>query len=106
MLNTETGEWQATLHGHTDTVFALVVSEGRLLSGSYDETICVWSLATLQCTRTVQAGGIVGGMVMHDGKLIAGVGRTMIKVWDAETWELQHTVQGVTSVAVLLLSFL
>ena len=33
-----------TLSGHTDTVWALAIQEGKLYSGSYDNTIKVWDV--------------------------------------------------------------
>jgi WD40 repeat protein len=40
-----------TLQGHTDAVRALAVSNGKLFSGSYDGTVRVWDVSTLQVGR-------------------------------------------------------
>ena len=41
--NWETGEREDTLDNHTDFARALAVCDGKLCSGSYDESVKVWA---------------------------------------------------------------
>lgn len=40
-----------TLEGHEDNVRVLAVGRGYLFSGSWDKTVRVWSVDTLECTK-------------------------------------------------------
>ena len=40
-----------TLEGHEDNVRVLAVGERHMFSGSWDKTIRVWDLQTLECVK-------------------------------------------------------
>ncbi len=43
-----------TLEGHEDNVRVLAVGDRHVFSGSWDKTIRVWDLETLECTKVHQ----------------------------------------------------
>lgn len=49
-----------TLTGHTDAVRALAVAGDRLFSGSYDSTVRVWDISSMQClqVRAIEGEGV------------------------------------------------
>ncbi len=40
-----------TLEGHEDNVRVLAVGDNQVFSGSWDKTIRVWDLDTLECSK-------------------------------------------------------
>lgn len=73
------------LESHTRPVLSLAIAGGRLFSGSYDYTIRVWNLETLQREKTltghtdaVRSLTVAGNKVFsasYDGKLKVGGGQ-------------------------------
>ena len=49
--DSQTLECIKTLEGHEDNVRVLAVGEKYVFSGSWDKTIRVWDLDTLDCTK-------------------------------------------------------
>ena len=72
-----------TLTGHTRGVSCLAVIDGKLVSGSWDNTIKVWDLKTDQCLHTLtgHTDG-VSSLAVIDGKLVSGSLDNTIKVWE------------------------
>ena len=60
-------ELHRTLHGHTAPVLSLALSPcgGLLLTGSYDQTVRVWSTADWHCLRVLKGHG--GGCARDGG---------------------------------------
>jgi WD40 repeat protein len=78
-----------------------------IVSGSGDQTIKVWSLASGECLRTLQGhiSFVTSVAVSGDGKfIVSGSGDQTIKVWSLASGECLRTLQGhtrrVNSVAV------
>ena len=78
----------ARLEGHTGEVRAIVaLPDGRLASGSADNTIRLWDVATGEETARLagHTGEIRAMVVMPDGRLASGSADTTIRLWDAAT---------------------
>ncbi|AFY87416.1 MAG: Serine/threonine-protein kinase PknD [Chroococcidiopsis cubana SAG 39.79] len=79
-----------TLTGHTDSVWAIAVSQdGRtLVSGSADKTIKVWDLQTreLQRTLTGHTDTVRAIALSQDGQiLVSGGGEKTVRLWNITT---------------------
>ncbi|XP_072240973.1 F-box/WD repeat-containing protein 7 isoform X2 [Leuresthes tenuis] len=87
------------LKGHDDHVITCLQFCGnRIVSGSDDNTLKVWSAITGKCLRTLvgHTGGVWSSQ-MRDNIIISGSTDRTLKVWNAETGECIHTLYGHTS---------
>lgn len=88
-----------TLDGHRDGVESLAFSgDGRLASGSADQTVNIWDAATGALQRTLEGHDdyIMSAASSDDGRLLASSsvsGDKTIKVWDAATGALLRTLK-------------
>lgn len=87
------------LKGHDDHVITcLQFSGNRIVSGSDDNTLKVWSLTTGRCVRTLvgHTGGVWSSQ-MSGNTIISGSTDRTLKVWDADSGVCLHTLYGHTS---------
>jgi len=103
--NSNDGELIRTLTGHSDLVYSVAVSGDKIVSGSADNTIKVWNLATGELERTLSGhSGSVTSVTVSGDKIVSGGEDKTIKVWNLATGELELTLSGhsklVYSVAV------
>ncbi|XP_055611353.1 F-box/WD repeat-containing protein 7 [Uranotaenia lowii] len=87
------------LKGHDDHVITcLQFSGNRIVSGSDDNTLKVWSAITGKCLRTLvgHTGGVWSSQ-MSGNTIISGSTDRTLKVWNADTGILLHTLYGHTS---------
>jgi len=98
-----------TLEGHTGGVNSVAISpDGRfVLSGSWDETLRLWDLATGQCLRTLKGHTerVNSVAISPDGRFaLSGSHDNTLRLWDLETGQCLRTLKGhtdyVTSVAI------
>jgi hypothetical protein len=78
---------ERTLTGHSGHVRSLaVLPDGRLCSGSYDNTIKIWDVSTGECARTLtgHSGHVYSLAVLPDGRLCCGAVDNTIKIWDVK----------------------
>lgn len=88
-----------TLVGHQDGVWSVALSPRGyiLVTGSWDNTIKVWNVATGQLLRTLQGHqeAVWSVAVSADGKILAsGSSDRQIKIWNLRTGQLIHTLTG------------
>ncbi|GJQ68538.1 putative F-box and WD40 domain protein 7 [Trypoxylus dichotomus] len=87
------------LRGHDDHVITCLQFCGnRIVSGSDDNTLKVWSATTGRCLRTLvgHTGGVWSSQ-MSGSTIISGSTDRTLKVWDAESGVCRHTLYGHTS---------
>lgn len=87
------------LKGHDDHVITcLQFSGARIVSGSDDNTLKVWSAITGKCLRTLtgHTGGVWSSQ-MSGNIVVSGSTDRTLKVWDANTGDCLHTLYGHTS---------
>lgn len=89
------------LNGHDEHVITCLQFCGnRIVSGSDDNTLKVWSAVTGKCLRTLvgHTGGVWSSQMSEEGNIIiSGSTDRTLKVWDAETGLCKHTLYGHTS---------
>jgi F-box/WD-40 domain protein 7 len=87
------------LNGHDDHVITCLQFGGnRIVSGSDDNTLKVWSAVTGKCLRTLvgHTGGVWSSQ-MSGNLIISGSTDRTLKIWDSETGSCKHTLYGHTS---------
>ncbi|CAB4062374.1 FBXW7 [Lepeophtheirus salmonis] len=87
------------LKGHDDHVITcLQFSNNRIVSGSDDNTLKVWSATTGKCLRTLvgHTGGVWSSQ-MRDNIIVSGSTDRSLKVWNADAGTCVHTLYGHTS---------
>ncbi|CAO1327629.1 unnamed protein product [Diamesa hyperborea] len=87
------------LKGHDDHVITCLQFCGnRIVSGSDDNTLKVWSAVSGKCLRTLigHTGGVWSSQ-MSGHSIISGSTDRTLKVWNAETGQCIHTLYGHTS---------
>ncbi|ODN04155.1 F-box/WD repeat-containing protein 7, partial [Orchesella cincta] len=87
------------LKGHDDHVITcLQFSGNRIVSGSDDNTLKVWSATTGKCLRTLlgHTGGVWSSQ-MSGTTIVSGSTDRTLRVWNAETGHCLHTLYGHTS---------
>jgi WD40 repeat protein len=90
---------QATLRGHTGTVWGTALSrDARLIaSGSLDGSVRLWAAATGECLATLHGhdAGVWGVALSADGRLLAsGSFDATVRIWAASTGECLATLYG------------
>ncbi|GAB6033258.1 hypothetical protein CHUAL_012859 [Chamberlinius hualienensis] len=87
------------LKGHDDHVITcLQFSGSRIVSGSDDNTLKVWSAITGKCLKTLvgHTGGVWSSQ-MSGNIIVSGSTDRTLKVWSADTGNCLHTLYGHTS---------
>jgi WD40 repeat protein len=88
------------LEGHTGVVWPLLqLSDGRLVSGSCDNTIRIWENKTTYKNTNVLKGhtNFVKVLIeLKDGKLASGSGDGTIRVWNLKEFKCENIIEGHT----------
>lgn len=93
-----TGRVEHTLaRGHSGIISAVVFSHdgGKLASGSHDDTVRVWDIATEEVEYTLEghSGWVSSVVFSHDGsKLASGSSDCTVLVWDVRTEKIEHVL--------------
>ena len=99
LYDAQTYQERALLTGHTDEVSSVVFSpDGRTLaSGSWDNTIRLWDVATGTVQQTLSGDG-ASVVFSPDGRTLASGSGLEIRLWDVATGTVQQTLTGHTDV--------
>lgn len=94
-------ERRGELRGHDEHVITcLQICGDKVVSGSDDNTLRVWSVSRGQCVHvlTGHTGGVWSSQLTTDGVYLAsGSTDRTVKIWNTETGQCLHTLQGHTS---------
>ena len=91
------------LGGHADAVRAIALCDGRVCSGSWDGSIRVWSRASGELERTLEANGApelpawtksVRSLAAWEGRLVSGHDSGTLRVWNVATGECDQVLEG------------
>jgi hypothetical protein len=96
------------LGGHADTVRGVALCDGRVCSGSEDGSIRVWSRASGELERTLEANGAdvedadsdedssdpVFSLAAWEGLLVSGHDSGTLRVWNVATGECDQVLEG------------
>jgi WD40 repeat protein len=90
-------ELVATLEGHTGSVDQIVpLPDGRLASGSRDETVRIWNLSTLEAEASFAHGSQVVAVMPLDGEqIISAESAGKVRVWNIRTGIEQLTFEKI-----------
>jgi E3 ubiquitin-protein ligase TRAF7 len=89
-----------TFNGHTGPVWCLVVNAEQkvLVSGSSDQTVKVWDIATFKVKRTFHGHeGIVHAVASHGRLIFSGSSDKTIKIWSLDKPKQTELLGTVTS---------
>lgn len=88
------------LTGHQESVYCLQFDSRHIVSGSRDDTIKVWDIATAQCLRTLH-GHTQSVLCLQfespptpDGWLVSGGSDARILVWNMHTGQVVREMRG------------
>jgi hypothetical protein len=96
-----TGVCEKTLEGHSDHLEGhlhclIQLADGRVVSGSRDQTLKVWNVNTGYCERTLYGHSECVRCVVQlaDGRVVSGSGDNTLKVWNVNTGVCERTLEG------------
>ncbi|KAG0262310.1 hypothetical protein DFQ27_002439 [Actinomortierella ambigua] len=90
------------LNGHTNYVTSIKDRAGWIVSGGYDEVVCLWEAATGNCSRIWHLGSAVSCVELHVDKRMEGGGVIVaafvdvgvVKIWPIHGTQCMHTLIG------------
>ena len=96
-----------TLEGHTGAVAALAaLNGGRVVSGSGDRTLRVWSAAAAESERALarHSDAVTSLVALADGRVVSGSADKTLRVWSAATGACERVLEGHTQGVVSLVA--
>ena len=84
------------LKGHSETVSSLAQCAGKMCSGSWDGSIRVWNIATLEQERVIECQDDILALAVREGELISGHVSGWIRVWDFGSGQRRRELEGHT----------
>jgi len=84
-----------TLTGHDNQLYCVQFDEDKIVSGSEDETMKVWDIASGKCLKTLKGhtSGVWCLQFWHD-RLLSGSEDSTIRLWNLETGKCEHILNG------------
>ena len=84
-INVQEGKTMMTLMGHTRDVFCVIqLTDGRLVTGSWDTTIKIWDTISGSCLNTLEGhtGRVYCVIQLTDGRLVSGSEDDTLRIWN------------------------
>lgn len=88
---------QRMIWGCLTPVYSIVYDtfRNRCASGSMDNTVKIWDLATGECLHTLTGHtSLVGLLGLSPNRIVSAAADASLRVWDANTYELKHTLSS------------
>jgi WD40 repeat protein len=99
LWNVSSGTCLSTLRGHTRSVSCVFeLSDGRLVSGSFDCTLRLWNVSSGACLLTLRGHtrGVYCVLQQSDGRLVSGSSDHTLRLWDVSSGTCLSTLRGHT----------
>ena len=96
-INTKLDQSTFQSEGHTSHINCiLTLPDGRIVSGSSDDTLRVWDSSTGQCLQILEGhkGMINCVAVLPDGRIVSGSSDDTLRVWDSSTGQCLQILEG------------
>jgi WD40 repeat protein len=80
--NIQNETYDIVSHDHNDQIMSIaLLPDGRIVSGSRDNTLKIWNTANRICDITLEHHGINCVCVLSDGRIVSGSDDNTIKIW-------------------------
>ena len=99
--NSMTGEVEAELEGHTDSVMSVAFSQdgSRVVSGSGDKTVRIWNVMTGEVEAELEGhtDSVTFVAFSQDGsRVVSGSGDKTVRTWNTITGKVEGELKGHT----------
>ncbi|GBG34757.1 Guanine nucleotide-binding protein subunit beta-2-like 1 [Hondaea fermentalgiana] len=85
------------LKGHSGTVRSVAIQGEIIVSGSYDNTVRIWSAASGEEQHLLNGhSGPVYSVAIQDDAIVSGSEDKTVRIWNATVGEEQHVFEGHT----------
>ena len=100
-----TGEWEAELGGHLDTVTLAFSPDGtHVVSGSEDTTVCIWNVVTgeLEAELKGHSDHVNSIIISPDGShVVSGSDDHTVCIWNVMTGSLRQRLMHIIEIVLL-----
>ena len=101
-MSFDTGYCIRTLSGHSNYVYSLqILSNSRIASGSWDNSIKIWNFDTGYCIRTINLtksndnkNFVYSLLLLGENKLASGSDDKSIQIWNVDSGKCIQTLNG------------
>jgi WD40 repeat protein len=107
--NVQTGECEATIKAHNNSVFCVAMimlkqyptsvlpdSPHRIVSGSYDKTLKIWNTQNWNCDHILSGhtDEVYCVTTFPNGRIVSGSRNGTLKIWNSSTGNCENTFTG------------
>ncbi|GBG35082.1 Guanine nucleotide-binding protein subunit beta-like protein, partial [Hondaea fermentalgiana] len=104
--NATSGEEQHVLKGHSVWVTSVAIQGDTIVSGSSDQTVCIWNAIPSDKEQHGLTGhsDLVTSVAIQGDTIVSGSSDKTVRIWNATSGEEQHVLKGhsklINSVAI------